>query len=347
MSGYSKLLVNISFIFFLCISNCWGACLTVTSPSAGENWKTTQTYTIRWTTTSTKPYVNIHLTTPSAYYTIANDAPNNGQYVWTIPANILVNDNEGYIYYLAVCTVDCCPDEQNFGIFFPIPSTPTWFTSTPKSGNSIGLAWGETYGATGYEVYDCNTNSLVEHNDRSYTGTTINGLNPNTYYNFKMRIINSSGSSAFTACQGATTLSGALPTPPSTPTGFTANTLSAYSISLSWGGIDGVTSYDIYTCGGAFVTSVANNSCTISGLAPNTTYSYKVLAKNSAGSSGFTSCQSAITPDAYPRTGLQASESVRTTRRLSPHRTSSLRKRQNHKLEYNIFQSISEAMFSI
>ncbi|OQX26395.1 MAG: hypothetical protein BWK80_10595, partial [Desulfobacteraceae bacterium IS3] len=112
----------------------------------------------------------------------------------------------------------------------------------------------------------------------------------------------------FTITGGGTT-----PVPPSMPTGFLATVLSGSSISLSWNSVIGAESYDIYTCGGSFITSVSNNSYTITGLSLNTTYSYKILAKNSVGSSGFTDCKSTITTDAYPRTGLQASESVRTT----------------------------------
>ncbi|OBX22009.1 putative secreted protein (Por secretion system target) [Gelidibacter algens] len=70
---------------------------------------------------------------------------------------------------------------------------------------------------------------------------------------------------------------------PSSPTNLMVTNEASTNISLSWTASTdniGVTSYDIYV-GGTFNTTVTTNLGTVSGLTPETTYTFTVLAKDS------------------------------------------------------------------
>lgn len=72
---------------------------------------------------------------------------------------------------------------------------------------------------------------------------------------------------------------------PTAPTNLSVNTLQSTSIRLSWtAAIDnvGITSYDIYV-NGTLNASVTTNNSIITGLAPETTYSFYVVAKDANG----------------------------------------------------------------
>ncbi len=296
---------TLPFFFFLLTVlaplNTWAGCLNVTSPTAGDSWNTKQTYTIQWNTTSTQPTARIHLQkNGKRHSTITSTASNNGSYSWTIPANTLINGNdEGKQYYIAICTDDCCGDGEYFSLYFSPPPTPAGFKVSSVTSSSVSLGWGTSSGATGSEVYNCDTNTLVSSDYGTFwLGDQVTNLSPETTYRFKMRAVNSAGSSPFTSCVSATTTSGA----PSTPPSFTATAQSPTSISLSWNAVSSATDYDVHTCAGDFIVNTAQSSHLVTGLISETSYSYKVRANSAGGSSGFTACREATTLSTTPET---------------------------------------------
>ncbi|MES2515378.1 MAG: T9SS type A sorting domain-containing protein [Bacteroidota bacterium] len=111
-----------------------------------------------------------------------------------------------------------------------------------------------------------------------------------TYYR---RIVNSAPQPASTSNVITVTINAASLAAPINFSGYSVpNTLYSGDIHLSWNSSVGATSYDIYTCSGAFVANVAepNNDYTITGLNTGTFYSYKILAKNATAISPFTGC---------------------------------------------------------
>jgi hypothetical protein len=87
---------------------------------------------------------------------------------------------------------------------------------------------------------------------------------------------------------------------PSAPSNVYATVVSSSSISVSWSSVSGATSYDVYYEIGSsstknFAINVTGTSYTHSGLQSNTTYFYYIKAKNSAGSSGYSSYAYATT----------------------------------------------------
>jgi fibronectin type 3 domain-containing protein len=98
------------------------------------------------------------------------------------------------------------------------------------------------------------------------------------------------------------------------PTGAATAVLSASSIRVSWSPVPGAASYEIYYQIGSTSASInlagtsSSASYTHTGLAPETTYYYSIKAKNSAGTSGYSSPVSGTTQQAstppYAPTGV-------------------------------------------
>lgn len=94
---------------------------------------------------------------------------------------------------------------------------------------------------------------------------------------------------------------------PATPTGFSVGNPGINSLLITWNAVSGATGYNIYrdtSSGGSFprlgseptVNSGTQTSYTDSGLTCNTTYFYRVSAKNAVGESAASSASSATSP---------------------------------------------------
>ncbi|MFG2992167.1 chitinase [Streptomyces sp. NPDC048257] len=82
---------------------------------------------------------------------------------------------------------------------------------------------------------------------------------------------------------------------PAAPTGLTASATSSSSVALSWSAVPGATSYTVRRDGAAALT-VTSASAAVTGLAPATTYTFRVSAVNAAGESPQSAPASATTP---------------------------------------------------
>ncbi|MGW1764405.1 chitinase [Streptomyces sp. NPDC002073] len=74
------------------------------------------------------------------------------------------------------------------------------------------------------------------------------------------------------------------PQPPAAPTGLTAGSATASSVTLSWSPVAGAVSYGVFR-DGTHVLTAAGTSATVTGLTASTTYSFQVTAVNAAGES--------------------------------------------------------------
>lgn len=115
------------------------------------------------------------------------------------------------------------------------PSVPS-FTSISGTTNSITLNWNNVANETGYNLYRSTTLA------GTYTGITTVGANVTTFVNtglssgttffYKIDAFNSGGTSALSGATSFVTL--AEGTTPSAPTGFTATSAGANSVTLQW-----------------------------------------------------------------------------------------------------------------
>ncbi len=173
------------------------------------------------------------------------------------------------------------------------PAAPS-FTAKAVSATQINLAWTGVAGATGYLVDEWINSAWKQIGSlgSSSTGCAVTGLSPNTTYYFDVAACNAAGTTWANSYQSATTF-------PAAPS-FTAKAVSATQINLAWTGVAGATGYlvDEWISGvwkqiGSLGSSSTGGAVT--GLSPNTTYSFDVAAYNAAGTT-WGNPQSVTTP---------------------------------------------------
>ncbi len=167
------------------------------------------------------------------------------------------------------------------------PTEPTNLAGSAVGATQIDLTWTAAddpeSGIVGYVVY----------RDGNSAGTTAStafsdtGLDFFTEYGYAVSAVNGSGQEgARTPEIKVTTLDG---TPPTAPSGASAEATSSVTVDVSWQAASdpesGVVEYTIYRDGTSVGTSTTT-TFTESGLAPGTTYVYEISATNGVGLKG-------------------------------------------------------------
>jgi hypothetical protein len=187
------------------------------------------------------------------------------------------------------------------------PGAPSGVSATvPSIAGQINVSWNAVAGATAYTIFYGTTNPVTVTN---YSGTvtvstnsgSITGLAIGTYY-IAVQTQNSAGTSILSA-----QVSGSPYTIPTAPTLGSVSLATTTSVSVSYtANSTGNPSptYRIYygttnpiTTSNSYVTT-SSSPATISGLAANSTYYFKVAAVNSYGITLSTSQASVLTPPA-------------------------------------------------
>lgn len=134
--------------------------------------------------------------------------------------------------------------------------------------------------------------------DRTFTTTVTDGQ-LNVAFNID-------GGANYATVSAIEVTSGAADTsPPTAPANLTVTGKTSSSVSLSWTASTddvGVTAYDVYN-GTTLATTVTGNTATITGLAPSTTYTFTVRARDAAGNTSPASNQVSATTNAATGAG--------------------------------------------
>src|SRR6185437_11627046 len=210
------------------------------------------------------------------------------------------------------------------------PQSPTGLTASSVSSSQINLSWSapaDNGGSaiTGYKIERSISGGswsvLVSNTGTAGTTYSNTGLSSSTTYSYRVSAINSVGISSPSNVASATTNTQLLP--PEPPTGLTATTVSSSQINLSWtapsnNGGSAVTGYKIeqstnsVSTWSMIVSNSGSTGTTYSnvGLAASTSYTYRVSAINSVGTSAPSGTASATTSAALtvpqPPTNLSA-----------------------------------------
>jgi len=146
--------------------------------------------------------------------------------------------------------------------------------------SNVALTWTvPAGGSSSYNVY----RGTVKINTSPITATnyTVTGLTANTSYTFTVKAVNSAGAES-TASNAVSVL-----TPPNPPTNLAKGTVTNNSAALSWTAPSGgAARYNVYNGTQIMTTNpatVTSTSCTVTGLAGNTSYNFTVKSVNSAG----------------------------------------------------------------
>ena len=162
------------------------------------------------------------------------------------------------------------------------PGAPGNPRSTGQTTRTVALAWDAAvpgdFPVAGYVVDGGGTATV------SGTTALVSGLSPNTAYTFTVRAVDSRGNTS--PASDAVTVTTRDPAddtqPPTTPANPRATAVTSSSVTLAWQEStdgSGIAGYEVYTDGtlAAFVTAT---SATVPGLAPSTSYTFTVRARD-------------------------------------------------------------------
>ncbi len=191
------------------------------------------------------------------------------------------------------------------------PAAPSGLTATAVSGSQINLTWTDHSTAASYYYVLQSPNGTTWTTLASLYGSTINSytatgpFNGSTTYYFEVYAYAYTGGNSANATATVTT-----PAFPNQPTISSATAQSDTSVLVTWSNVTGATGFQVqrqvsgtWTSEGTLGTGVT--SYTDTGLHEVTSYSYQVIATNSAGSSAPSATVSATTLPSAP-TGLTA-----------------------------------------
>jgi hypothetical protein len=277
------------------------------SPDGTKLWVVTardEVYRIDWAT---------KLIDADHIFKLTDFALTDGRGVEIINGQLYINDGEALI--------ESNPDRFAVTVFnialFGGPSAPSGLAGVVGS-NRVDLTWTDTSGnETGFQVQRCDgtcvtsgtftTIATVDSNQTAYAdhdGTTGAGLGPvnGQTYSYRIRAFNTSGVSAPSNVETVTV------GPPTPPVNVTAAGISNSRIDVSWtDGSNNESGFKIERCQGpaagcpdsAFTLLVTlgagARSYSDTGLAQQTTYSYRMRAFNGAGDSVASPAVSATT----------------------------------------------------
>jgi titin len=177
------------------------------------------------------------------------------------------------------------------------PPAPTALKATAAGESEIDLTWTDTASPeTGLELQRCTGAGCTTYativslpaGTTAYANTSLVG---GTSYSYRVRVVNGSATSAWSAA--ATAVTAPSSSLPPMPQGFTATAISAHRVDLAWTDVSALeTGYRIYrcqgqySCGGAvLLATVPANTTAYSDTttAGSTYYGYQVEAFNATG----------------------------------------------------------------
>ncbi|BFH63595.1 glycosyl hydrolase family 18 protein [Paenibacillus azoreducens] len=183
------------------------------------------------------------------------------------------------------------------------PTTPTHLNSPLQTATTITLNWDasqDNVGVIGYDIYQGQT-LLTRVTGTSYT---VTGLTPQTTYTFTVRAVDAAGniSDASVPLTVSTLPQGTDTEPPTAPSNLSVTAHTDTTVSLQWSpSTDNVAviGYDIFK-GNELAGTVpaTSTSFTVSGLTPQTAYTFSVKARDAAGNISPASNEVQATTDA-------------------------------------------------
>ena len=190
--------------------------------------------------------------------------------------NIVIASTYGRGVFTASFTETSVPDTE-------APTAPTNLVSSNITDTSVDLNWDpatDNVAVTEYEVYQ--DGGLIA--TVSTTNYRAESLTPLTNYDFYVIAKDAAGNSSTQSnTENITTLAPDTEAP-TTPLNLSASNITSSTVDLAWEASTdnySVVTYDIYQ-NGSFITNVSGITHQVTGLAPNTIYSFKVRAKDPA-----------------------------------------------------------------
>jgi chitodextrinase len=183
------------------------------------------------------------------------------------------------------------------------PTVPNGLTANASSSTQVNLNWNassDNIAVTGYTVYrDGVSLATVSSSTLAYSDTTVSSA---TTYQYSVDAFDAAGNHSAPNSQASVTTSD---TPPTVPTGLSANVVSPTQVDLGWNASTdnvGVAGYTVYRDGTSIAT-LSGSTLTYSdtSVLPGITYSYTVDAFDGGGNHSAASDPAVVTtPDTLP-----------------------------------------------
>lgn len=206
--------------------------------------------------------------------------------------------NPGTTYFWRVSATSACGGSSSWSSVrsfatASIPAIPT--LAGPENAAvcqalNLTLSWNSVSGAVSFDIrVDDNSDfssPAVSQTDVAATSSSVSGLNAGTAYYWEVRAKNNCGSySAWSSVRNFTTAGN--PSSPSLSNPSNSATCQSTSLTLSWNGVSGATSYDVrvddnndFSSPVISQTDIAATSVSTSGLSAGTTYYWAVRTRN-------------------------------------------------------------------
>ena len=183
---------------------------------------------------------------------------------------------------------------------FTTAALPGAFGKTAPANGATGLSlalvvtWGGSSNATGYEFcYDTTDNATCDGpwtSSGTSTSRALSGLNPNTTYYWQARGLSPAGTTSADSATWWYFRTAPLPGAFGKTTPANGTTDLSLSPTLTWGDSSDAAGYEYCydttsnaTCDRSWISTGTNDSVTLSGLTPNTTYYWQVRASGPGG----------------------------------------------------------------
>lgn len=173
------------------------------------------------------------------------------------------------------------------------PATPSAPNASATNSSTVELSWASVADTAGYNVFR-NGTFVTNVEGTSYSDSP---LSAETTYQYTLQAYNPAGDSEISEASSVTTP--AAPNAPDTPTGLSANPLSASAIELEWSPTPNATEYQLRR-DGVEIAQTTTTGYIDSGLNASSTYTYSVIAGNEGGFSSPSATASATTLTAPP-----------------------------------------------
>ncbi len=164
------------------------------------------------------------------------------------------------------------------------PGIPTVTGVNDVTSTSAKIKWAASTDNVGVDSYEISYDDVKITVPGNVTETTLTGLLPDSEYTITVTAKDKAGNVSDASEPGTVITLPSTDEPPSTPTNLKAGTITQTSVALSWNASTddkGVKNYDVYQ-DGVKVATVTGTSTTVSGLTADTSYKFKVLARDTA-----------------------------------------------------------------
>ncbi|HEY6191176.1 MAG TPA: YCF48-related protein [Bacteroidota bacterium] len=296
----------------------------LSSPSNGASNQATS-LTLSWNASSGASSYRVQASTSSSFSTLFLDdstvtttsraigsMANNTTYYWRVNAKS-TNGTSGWSSVFSFTTLPLAPGA------FSLSSPSNGATVQPVSGT---LSWGSSANATGYDVYLGTTNppTTVVSTNQAGTSYSYSLLSNGTTYYWNVVAKNGGGNTSATGGPWSFATAVAAPAVPVPSLPANGATNQPTSLSMSWAASAGAASYRVQvSTSSAFSTFVLDDSTVtgtsraVSSLSNNSTYYWRVNAKNTGGTSGWSAVCNFTTVPLLPAVVTAAAGSVTTS----------------------------------